>query len=315
MIITTPRYDHEIYDNVADQTPAPGVQMRQNLTITFGGFLATLYFDEARNMNPYRLTWNGIEFVKSTAHGDGLALRSDNYKVYYADASSWNVDSPTGPGCQRDGTSMRFGSSQPRARWSDTTSIRHRSLAANWADPDQDITPGQHPRNCARLSDSLGDTIITMGAFGQNNIILVTTTLYAPSTPRVQVTNHDLKQCPISVYSDTAVFNQQEYCDPSTGIFSVYAGYPANSNTLSVCNSHSDGSKAIGPYCPSSQLGPLGYNSGYTASGIYDAFIICEQDYTPAGVPAGPRTQTTALIFGTRAQYAASLQICKANLG
>ncbi len=321
-LVTGSKYGLMVYNGVADESPAPSINQSFTISKSIGGFNLVITMDPQRCICPVLMTWNGITFATTASpgdHGTGICA-ADNLLLDPSDASSWNAFSPTGPGCQADGTSSRLGTSCSLARYvdADGQGFRHIQNPAYWLSPGEVLVPGHPARNPGLVSRMRRDIYMRIGAWSgatwaTDQIISWHATMVMPVDAQMQ-RHKSLKMCPLTVYSSTTVFDQQEYVDASTGTASAYPGYPANSATQCVMTSHSDGSKAICAYVPRTELGPQGYYQGYTASGIWDSFVICQTDY-PSGVPAGTYTQHGYIAWGTRAQTIAALQTIYTNVG
>lgn len=319
-LVTGSKYGLMIYNNVADESPAPSLQQSFTISKSVGGFNLVITLDPARCLCPITMTHNGISYIKTVDHGQGIQS-ADNLIMDPSDATSWNAFSPTGQGSQEDGSNLRVGSSNSLARYidADGAGYRHIQNPAYWLKPGEVLSPGHPARNPGLVSRMRRDTYMRIGAWSgatwaTDQIITYQTTLTVPVDAQMQ-RHVGLVMCPLTVYSDSvSIFNQQEYVDASTGTASAYPGYPASSTTLCVMTSHSDGSKGIAAYVPRSQLSTEGFYQGYSTAAIYDSFVICRTPY-PSGVPAGTYTQNCFIAWGTRAQCIAALQTIYANVG
>ena len=297
---------------------SPAVPINQWNTLsgtTAGGKAFSIATDAARAGTIVSCIYDGVQLISATDHGRGIVNAWNKFPTGESVAS--NVNSPTAPGSQDDGSNLTRGSSVQLYRYVDNTAaptrLITRMMPAYWHIPGQASLPG-HPALNKRVVSQWTTTVDNqLNYLGNPNLISFLTDVYVPDESWVPSgAGQILDMVSLSIIALQTVFDTVEYLDPATGTVTAYPGFPDTSQTKVCMISKADGTIAMCPFQVLSEWGATGYAQCWVPS-IVNTFIRAKE-VSAGAIASGMRRYSATLALGTRAEVIAAIQAAHAGM-
>ncbi len=247
--------------------------------------------------------WKGQQMVKAIDHGSGIQwaftfTMSGGPLTWFPPV----LFAPTEQGSALDGLSLDVCSSRAiyRGKVGANRCIRVTN-AAHWLPPGRQSAPVAV--NTTVLCDAYALTDTVFGALGSDQIIKNTMVITIPNGGGWQDQKHGL-DCPWVFFGLFTLFTVFERLNTTTGVLTVvdpgHTTTGVQNNTEPYVISNADGSIAVCMYMPPAAMGPYGVYVLQLGNDTCAAISAQAGEEFPTGVPPGPRTYESFLIFGTR---------------